>query len=110
MADLPPDAARLRTIATWLDQQQADDPTIATYLDVQRNAVRGAIATTSPAPGYRLQPREGDGPAVLHRSDCPAAGGVALSPREARLALTDPALGVPVEPCRTCRPQDGLAG
>ncbi|MCX4575639.1 DUF6233 domain-containing protein [Streptomyces sp. NBC_01571] len=44
MSDLPPDPQRLRAILAHLDQQLASQATVATYLQLQRDAVRRALA------------------------------------------------------------------
>lgn len=106
MNELPPDLPRLHTLET--------------YLQLQLQAVRSRIAEietaapTTPAtlpaeatPGWwRLQPnRAGRGGGILHRGDCPHAGGARLSRAEALIALSEPG----VEMCEQCQPQKALA-
>ncbi|MEV6168189.1 DUF6233 domain-containing protein [Streptomyces sp. NPDC051954] len=44
MSELPPDAARLRAIMTFLDEQIARNDTVGVYLRLQRGAVEAALA------------------------------------------------------------------
>ncbi|AVH56500.1 hypothetical protein C4B68_12785 [Streptomyces dengpaensis] len=44
MNELPPDPARLRTILAHLEAQLADEETVVTYLRLQQDAVRHALA------------------------------------------------------------------
>ncbi|WP_432196422.1 DUF6233 domain-containing protein [Streptomyces sp. bgisy027] len=43
MAELPPDARRLRAILAYLDEQIAGHETVGIYLHLQREAVRAAL-------------------------------------------------------------------
>lgn len=44
MSELPPDAHRLREILDWLDERSEENATLVTYLRMQREAVREALA------------------------------------------------------------------
>ncbi|MFV8127557.1 DUF6233 domain-containing protein [Streptomyces syringium] len=98
MSDLPPDLPRLRTLET--------------YLDLQLQAVRKALAqhTPSAAPSddtWVLQHVRGapDRPLNwLHHSTCHLAKGARLSRREAEIALAEPG----VQPCGACKPDGRL--
>ncbi|MEV7145455.1 DUF6233 domain-containing protein [Streptomyces sp. NPDC093084] len=63
MNELPPDPPRLRAILAHLDTQLADTETVATYLRLQRDAVRAALsradrtAAPRPVPAAPRQPR-----------------------------------------------------
>lgn len=133
--ELPPDAARLRVILAWLDKQIADNATVGTYLQLQRDAVaralkgaQGAQQPRRPArqpprsrpgrlnafPGSRDQigfktvERSGEGGAVfvsLHLGDCDLDEGPTR-----RLDAHDAyvALSDGLAACAVCRPDDVL--
>ncbi|MER5546480.1 DUF6233 domain-containing protein [Streptomyces sp. NPDC001233] len=131
---LPPDPHRLRAILAFLNEQIADNDTLATYLRIQRDAVRDALARAerpaqqqpsargvkgsrslpgfSAAPtktGYVVQQKRtphGPEPAFIHLSDCAMIEGTPHRIRadEARAALTDPN----IVPCTFCRPDTEL--
>ncbi|MGV9790883.1 DUF6233 domain-containing protein [Streptomyces sp. NPDC004673] len=135
MAELPPDAPRLRVILAHLDRQIAENGTIATYLGVQREAVRKALARAEPPPGqqrparlakgaggplptftrmahmarYAVQQRRSTDdprPAVVHLANCEEIKG---SPRAAEADEARAALMDPnFEPCPDCRPESEL--
>lgn len=58
MSDLPPDAARLRAILRYLEDQAADNETVGVYLRLQRDTVLKALADAE-----RSQRGEGGEPA-----------------------------------------------
>jgi hypothetical protein len=129
---LPPDPARLRAILRHVEVQIAENETVHTYLDIQRNrildALRTAEGTTArrrpeEAPGPRPPERrsapsstgftlgrtrspDGPVPASVHTSGCKFAGPltVAMSAMDARVALVDGQLEV----CDFCRPDTEL--
>lgn len=95
MSELPPDLPRLQTLET--------------YLQLQLNAVRAAIAQhQQPKPeGYTLQvmrTRPDTPLSWLHRAGCPTGGGHALSRSEALIALEEPGVRL----CDGCRPDQEL--
>jgi hypothetical protein len=125
VAQLPPDARRLRAILAFLDEQIAGNETVGIYLRLQRDAVRTALARTDerPAPrrrssagpafararGFVVQQKRtpnGPEPAVIHMSECTMAEGTPhpIGAHEARAALIDPN----IEPCTFCRPDSEL--
>ncbi|MGW3847162.1 DUF6233 domain-containing protein [Streptomyces fagopyri] len=64
MNDLPPDPQRLRAILAHLDQQLATQATVATYLRLQRDSVRRALAAAErPAPRPQRGRPKGEVPA-----------------------------------------------
>ncbi|WP_328436937.1 DUF6233 domain-containing protein [Streptomyces sp. NBC_00444] len=131
MNELPPDPVRLHAILQWLDQQITDHDTVGTYLRLQRDAVRAALAKAEqqtpargrpaqspiavPPPAQNLRRRtkpfqlerqrtpDGPLPTAVHTADCHMAGQLAhsVNAMEARLALTDARL----EACQFCRPE-----
>ncbi|GGW98502.1 DUF6233 domain-containing protein [Streptomyces chartreusis] len=129
MNDLPPDARRLRVILEHLDQEQADNDTVLTYLGLQRKAVRAALQradgeplqqsapppTTTPPPsrgarpaGYLLdRARTPDGPipSSIHTGDCHMTSPLArtISGHEAATFIADG-----LEACAFCRPDSAL--
>ena len=133
MTELPPDARRLRRILAHLDQQVADHDAVDTYLRLQREAVRAALADVedeSPPAPPPPPPREqrppaapnrgrqsnrfvvdhqpqavGPEPARIHMGDCASVvDPQPISDQDARAAL----LGPSVEPCPFCRPDTEL--
>ncbi|WP_328439344.1 DUF6233 domain-containing protein [Streptomyces sp. NBC_00444] len=68
MDELPPDVPRLRAIQAHLEQQLAANETVGTYLRLQLDAVRKAIARVDGQPSpQRTQPQrpKGNRPAPL---------------------------------------------
>ncbi|WP_435218380.1 DUF6233 domain-containing protein [Streptomyces sp. bgisy034] len=123
MSEPPPDPKRLGVILAYLDEQLAQHETVGTYLRLQRDAVRDALARTDGRPalppgpttraerestGYAVeqQPRAvGAGPLRIHVDDC--GHGAAKQPitaHDARAALLDPT----IEACPFCRPDTEL--
>jgi hypothetical protein len=131
---LPPDPRRLRVILAHLDEEIADNETVATYLRLQREAVlaalgraerppqqqrpgrkgkgAGPLPTFTPPPartGYVVQQKRtshGPEPAFIHLGDCTMFEGTPHPIRadEARAALTDPTITA----CTFCRPDTEL--
>lgn len=56
MAALPPDARRLRAILAYLEARIAENETVGTYLRLQSDAVRAALAGAEDRP-HSPQPR-----------------------------------------------------
>ncbi|MFE4552386.1 DUF6233 domain-containing protein [Streptomyces sp. NPDC056785] len=137
MSDLPPDPQRLRAILAHLDQQLATHATVATYLQLQRDEVRRALAAAErparapvrqgrqerralPAaeppvprlrPGtYMLEPKitpKHPRPPYIH------VGGCTMTQREASPCTPEDARlaltkMVGAEPCEFCRPGASL--
>lgn len=135
MNELPPDPARLRVILAHLENQLADAETIATYLRLQQEAVKRALASTErqatprpspsapkprpsaaepsspPSTGFVVERRDqGDATkgAVIHTSDC------SWSPRDARPVEVGLARDVLAKDerfftaCTFCRPDNAL--
>ncbi|QOV37199.1 hypothetical protein IM697_01660 [Streptomyces ferrugineus] len=67
MAELPPDARRLRAILANLDEQIASHETVGIYLRLQREAVRAALtrAENRHAPRLPKSPQPRQAPAAL---------------------------------------------
>ncbi|MFC5215198.1 DUF6233 domain-containing protein [Streptomyces coerulescens] len=65
MAELPPDARRLRAILAYLDEQIAGHETVGIYLRLQREAVRAALT--------RVENRRAPEPPKPPRSQSPSA-------------------------------------
>ncbi|MFJ6669059.1 DUF6233 domain-containing protein [Streptomyces sp. NPDC091383] len=132
MSDLPPDPSRLRAILTHLERQIAETETVGIYLRLQRDEVREALERASSGPS-RVRPAQQAGPqrrppssaeflmesksgpadplpVVVHVGGCSIRQGrrtpSAISARQARMVLTDPAIGA--ESCPVCRPENKL--
>nr|WP_202458389.1 DUF6233 domain-containing protein [Streptomyces sp. SID5464] len=129
---MPPDSRRLRAILAYLDQQLADEETIVTYLRLQREAVRAALARAEAPPPRRSRlPKGGTGlgpmaqiaprpqfvvqqkrtargpqPAIIHVGDCSMIEGTPywITEHDARVSITDPN----IEACQFCRPDTEL--
>ncbi|MFJ8006127.1 DUF6233 domain-containing protein [Streptomyces fagopyri] len=71
MNDLPPDPQRLRAILAHLDQQLATHATVATYLQLQRDTVRRALAAAERRPPAAAERRPARAP-VRPRQQRPA--------------------------------------
>ncbi|MFI8942777.1 DUF6233 domain-containing protein [Streptomyces syringium] len=101
MNDLPPDLPRLRTVETYLDMQlQRVRAAIAEH--EQRTKAEPATSETwilQHIPGAKDRPLN-----WLHRSSCHLAKGARLSRREAEIALAEPT----VRPCGACKADAGL--
>jgi hypothetical protein len=135
--ELPPDAPRLREILAYLDRQLEDHDTVATYLQLQRDAVQAALADTGTAPAPstpppRSTPRPATAPPFAPtRSQRKSTGFVvdhqpaAIGPEPARIHVDDCTSVVDPQPisgqdaraalldpsvtaCAMCRPDDEL--
>ncbi len=135
MHDLPPDPARLRTILAYLDKQLADEETVVTYLRLQRDTVRQALAHAEgeqpaqpqPQPRPPLPPadpattprrpskpfllerrRTPDGPlpTAVHTADCHMAGEMTHAVNGVEARLAIEDAGLSV--CAFCRPDQQL--
>jgi len=135
MNDLPPDPARLRTILAYLDKQLADEETVVTYLRLQRDTVRQALAhaegeqptqpqprpsqpSARPAPAtprrrpskpFQLERRripDGPMPTAVHTADCHMAGEMTHSVNGVEARLAIEDAGLSV--CAFCRPDQQL--
>lgn len=131
--ELPPDPVRLRAILRHLETAIADNDTVHTYLDLQRNAVLDALRAAeggapadprppAPAPepsrarddapsgdsGYQVdRTRTPDGPVgtSIHLTDCRQVSNLArpVTAERARSALVEG-----LEACQFCRPDTEL--
>ncbi|WP_128382406.1 DUF6233 domain-containing protein [Streptomyces cavernae] len=133
MSELPPDPHRLRALLAHLDAELAANRTVATYLRLQRDAVRQALAaagrkqspprqaaspptensTPGNVDGYLLEPKRhptAPQPAQIHLAKCamPQRDTAPISEEEARLALADRAQPKVMEACQFCRPDTAL--
>lgn len=132
MSELPPDPPRLRAILAHLDNQLAENETVAIYLRLQRGAVQAALTKAEAPPPRRPRlPKGGAGlgpvtqisvrpafavqqkrtprgpePSIIHISDCSMIEGTPhpITEHDARVALTDPT----IESCGFCRPDTEL--
>lgn len=136
MAELPPDAPRLRVILAHLDRQIAETDTVGTYLRLQRDAVQRALARAEPPPRkerspgrlakgasgplpaltrlaqtaeYAVQQKcsaDDPNPAVIHLASCEEITGAS------RTAPSDEARAALMDPsfvpCLACRPETEL--
>ncbi|WP_153815682.1 DUF6233 domain-containing protein [Streptomyces sp. SUK 48] len=132
MSGLPPDPPRLRAILGHLERQITESEAVGIYLRLQRDEVREALARASSVPS-RERPAQRSGPqrrppssaeymmetklrpddslpVVVHVGGCKIRQGrrapSAISAKQARMVLTDPAIGA--EPCPVCRPESRL--
>lgn len=130
MNELPPDPPRLRKILRHLEDQLADNETVGTYLRLQRDTVRTALAEAErprqdarpsrpqrlgrppTRPGqFLLEPKaspKSPEPALVHVWNCSlvARNVSVVNAHDARLALTQELVGA--EPCPVCRPDTVL--
>ncbi|WP_326729000.1 DUF6233 domain-containing protein [Streptomyces phaeochromogenes] len=90
MNELPPDPLRLRVILTHLEQQLTDEETLVTYLRIQVEAVRRALAVAENRGAASSQPSP-------HRPHAPARP--ALGPVPNRMESGTP--GFMIEQRRT---------
>lgn len=109
---LPPDPERLHAIRDWLEQQQARNQVIGTYLQLLREHVDNALAGATPPAAsqtYRIQAmRLPPGRSVMHRDGCWIRGGTPIDRRDALTAMTDPKIRPGLEMCDTCHPETDL--
>ncbi|MFE9645290.1 DUF6233 domain-containing protein [Streptomyces sp. NPDC006365] len=132
MTDLPPDPPRLRAILAHLEQQIAENETVHTYLELQRDGVLQALdkaeggepqraetpplaARTSnpPAPQSRRRPSkpfklgrshtpDGPLPSSVHLADCHMAGALPHFVHAMEARLA--ITDANLEICQICRP------
>lgn len=107
MAELPPDARRLRAILAYLDEQIAGHETVGIYLRLQREAVRAALTRVEnrqvpepPKPSEPSEPSESSRPS---RSARPSR-----SPRPRQRPRQAPAALSPFAPSREMRQSTGF--
>ncbi|MEV8432087.1 DUF6233 domain-containing protein [Streptomyces sp. HUAS 31] len=107
MAELPPDARRLRAILAYLDEQIAGHETVGIYLRLQREAVRAELTRVEsrqvagpPEPPSELP--KSSGPPESSRSSRSARPLQSPRPRQAPAALS------PFAPSREMRQSTGF--
>ncbi|MFH9296721.1 DUF6233 domain-containing protein [Streptomyces sp. NPDC017520] len=95
-----------RAVVQWLEYQLRQAKKRVQQLEAQETQERGRREQAHAGLRWKLQPEQPDAPALLHRGDCaayPVVGGY-IGQDDALIALEMPE----VEPCRVCRPENGL--
>lgn len=119
MAELPPDARRLRAILAYLDEQIAGHETVGIYLRLQREAVRAALTRVEsrqgPEPPKSSEPPKPPKPSESSESSRPSRSArpaqsprPSQSPRPRQRPRQAPAALSPFAPSREMRQSTGF--
>ncbi|MGZ2361706.1 DUF6233 domain-containing protein [Streptomyces sp. 372A] len=102
------DLDKNRALVEWLDWQLNQAKRRVRELEVKAEQERRARERAYAEQRWKLQPRRGGRPAMLHRGGCSLSAGEhgLLDRAEALVALEEPE----VEVCEICRPETGLLG
>ncbi|MGW6795016.1 DUF6233 domain-containing protein [Streptomyces chartreusis] len=107
MAELPPDARRLRAILAYLDEQIAGHETVGIYLRLQREAVRAELTRVESRQGP--EPPKSSGSSEPPESSRPARSTrPSRSPRPQQRPRQAPAALSPFAPSREMRQSTGF--
>ncbi|MFD8118632.1 DUF6233 domain-containing protein [Streptomyces microflavus] len=95
-----------RAVVEWLEYQLRQARQRVRQLEAQEAEEQGRRQQAYAGRRWKLQPERPDAAALLHRGDCatyPVVGGY-VDRDDALIALEMPE----AEPCRVCRPENGL--